>query len=80
MRGRLRRLGQSRKSVEFATVVMQHSILHLLHQRHMAVDTMNMSLEQLGECFAVDVMRDLMASDDKLVAEGQAGDGMDFDK
>ena len=80
MRGRLRRLGQSRKSVEFATVVMQHSILHLLHQRHMAVDTINMSLEQLGECFAVDVMRDLMASDDKLVAEGQAGDGMDFDK
>ncbi|CAK9089087.1 unnamed protein product [Durusdinium trenchii] len=44
IRGRLRRLGQKRKEVRFVTVCMENSILHLLHKRHSAVDTMNISL------------------------------------
>lgn len=59
IRGRLRRLGQKRSEVQFVTVVMEHSILHVLHQRHSAVDSMNMSLEQLGEMFSADVLRGL---------------------
>ena len=38
--GRLRRLGQVRAEVSFTTVVMEHSLLHLLHQRHSSVDSM----------------------------------------
>ena len=34
MRGRIRRIGQLRPSVVYETVVMEHSILELLHQRH----------------------------------------------
>eukprot|EP01043_Picozoa_sp_COSAG02_P007537 COSAG02_NODE_227_length_28153_cov_11.662294_9_plen_1195_part_00 len=59
IRGRLRRLGQVRKSVNFTTMVMENSILHLLHKRHNAVDSMNISLQQLGDTFSVDVLRAL---------------------
>ena len=59
IRGRLRRLGQVRKSVAVVTVVMEHSILQLLHTRHDAVDSMNISLQQLGDSFSVDVLRAL---------------------
>lgn len=59
LRGRLRRLGQKRKEVRFVTVCMENSILHLLHQRHSAVDTMNISLEQLGQRFSAEVMKGL---------------------
>lgn len=62
MRGRLRRLGQRRKVVVFKTVVMENSLLHLLHQRHDAVDSMNISLQELGEKFTTDVLRALEAS------------------
>ena len=59
IRGRLRRLGQARKAVQFVTVVMENSILHLLHQRHDAVDSMNISLQQLGDSFSADVLQAL---------------------
>ena len=59
MRGRLRRIGQVRSSVRFVTVVMQHSILKLLHERHSAVDSMNITLEQLGQTFSSDVLHRL---------------------
>merc|ERR1711959_574522 len=56
IRGRLRRMGQVRKEVRFITVVMENSLLHLLHQRHSMVDSMNMSLEQLGQRFCSDIL------------------------
>ncbi|CAJ1366437.1 unnamed protein product, partial [Effrenium voratum] len=59
IRGRLRRLGQKRQEVRFLTVCMENSILHLLHKRHSAVDTMNISLEQLGQKFGAEVVRGL---------------------
>jgi len=48
---------QVRDSVRFTTVVMEHSLLHLLHQRHSSVDSMNISLEQLGEKFGAEVLK-----------------------
>ena len=48
---------QVRDSVRFTTVVMEHSLLHLLHQRHASVDSMNISLEQLGEKFGAEVLK-----------------------
>lgn len=62
IRGRLRRLGQAREEVTFTTVVMENSILHLLHQRHSSVDSMNISLESLGEKFGAEVLRGLDGS------------------
>lgn len=59
MRGRLRRLGQQRKLVKFVTVVMENSLLHLLHMRHDAVDSMNISLQELGDRFSADVLKGL---------------------
>lgn len=59
MRGRLRRLGQQRKQVNFVTVVMENSLLHLLHMRHDAVDSMNISLQELGDRFSADVLKGL---------------------
>jgi hypothetical protein len=59
IRGRLRRLGQARKAVRFVTIAMENSILHLLHQRHDAVDSMNISLQQLGDSFSADVLQAL---------------------
>ena len=59
IRGRLRRLGQVRKAVSFVTVVMENSLLHLLHQRHSTVDCINISLEQLGMKFGADVLKGL---------------------
>lgn len=62
IRGRLRRLGQVREEVSFTTVVMRNSLLHLLHQRHSSVDSMNISLEQLGEKFGKEVLVGLDAT------------------
>jgi hypothetical protein len=59
IRGRLRRLGQKRSVVKFVTFVMENSLLHLLHLRHNAVDSMNISLEQLGQSFSADVLKGL---------------------
>ena len=64
IRGRLRRLGQPRKQVLFRTVVMENSLLHLLHIRHDAVDSMNISLQELGDKFSADVLRALDDSED----------------
>merc|ERR1712019_227704 len=57
LRGRLRRLGQRREEVVFVTVCMENSLLHLLHQRHAAVDTVNITLEQLGQRFSAEVLQ-----------------------
>merc|ERR1711865_813508 len=59
IRGRLRRMGQIRTKVHFVTVLMENSLLHLLHQRHSMVDSMNISLEQLGKCFSAEVLHGL---------------------
>lgn len=59
IRGRLRRMGQKRDEVRFVTVVMENSLLHLLHQRHSMVDCMNISLEQLGQQFCAEVLNGL---------------------
>lgn len=61
MRGRIRRIGQVRREVRYVTVYMAHSLLELLHQRHNAVDTMNMSLEQLGQHFGAAVLERALA-------------------
>lgn len=59
LRGRLRRIGQKRDRVTYATVVMQHSILELLHQRHSRVDLMNLTLQQLAEMFESELLEQL---------------------
>jgi hypothetical protein len=51
MRGRIKRVGQTRSRVTYITVYTQFSILELLHQRHSSVDMANASLEQLAEVF-----------------------------
>ena len=51
MRGRIRRLGQTRKEVTYATVVMEHSMLELLDERQKGVDSINISLEALAKKF-----------------------------
>ena len=68
IRGRLRRLGQVREQVSFTTVVMENSILHLLHQRHSSVDSMNISLEQLGETFGKEVLEGLSLTAETIPA------------
>eukprot|EP00011_Vannellida_sp_DIVA3-517-6-12_P013194 CAMPEP_0114636566 /NCGR_PEP_ID=MMETSP0168-20121206/17052_1 /TAXON_ID=95228 ORGANISM="Vannella sp., Strain DIVA3 517/6/12" /NCGR_SAMPLE_ID=MMETSP0168 /ASSEMBLY_ACC=CAM_ASM_000044 /LENGTH=1272 /DNA_ID=CAMNT_0001848283 /DNA_START=143 /DNA_END=3962 /DNA_ORIENTATION=+ len=62
MTGRLKRIGQRRSRIFHVTVYMQHSILELLHQRHQSVDTMNLSLEALGDKYGVEVLRHLQDS------------------
>ena len=51
MRGRIKRMGQTRNKVTYITVYTQFSILELLHQRHTSVDMANASLEQLADVF-----------------------------
>ena len=51
MRGRIRRIGQQRAQVKFVTVVMEHTMLELLHQRQTGVDSINISLEALAKSF-----------------------------
>lgn len=52
LRGRIRRVGQTRTSVEYITVVPKHTILGLLHQRHNSIDKANESLAELAEIIA----------------------------
>ena len=52
LRGRIRRVGQVRTSVEYITVIPKHTILDLLHQRHNSVDKTNESLAELAEVIA----------------------------
>jgi hypothetical protein len=52
LRGRIRRVGQVRTSVQYITVVPKHTILDLLHQRHNSVDKANESLAELAEVIA----------------------------
>lgn len=56
---RLCKIDVFRQQVRFVTVCMENSILHLLHRRHSAVDTMNISLEQLGQRFGMEVLQGL---------------------
>ena len=59
MRGRIRRVGQTRRSVRYCTVVMDDTILAALWRRHLSVDAMNISLEQLGRQFGAEVLEPL---------------------
>jgi hypothetical protein len=56
MRGRIRRIGQKRKEVRFVTVVMENSMLELLHERQKSVDSVNITLEALAKRFDVEVL------------------------
>eukprot|EP00727_Mastigamoeba_balamuthi_P005680 m51a1_g1731 hypothetical protein (1311) ;mRNA; f:148396-152416 len=56
MVGRLRRIGQARACVAVRTVVMAGTIVELLHERHSGVDQVNVSLEQLGDTYAKDLL------------------------
>lgn len=49
LRGRIHRVGQARSKVDYITIVPQHTILELLHQRHNSVDKANESLLELAE-------------------------------
>jgi len=49
MRGRIRRVGQKRKSVQYWTFVPESTILELLFKRHNSVDKKNESLKDLAE-------------------------------
>ena len=51
MRGRIRRVGQTRTEVRYVTVVPKFTIMELLHRRHNSVDKANESLAQLAEEF-----------------------------
>ena len=51
MRGRIRRVGQTRDTVKYVTVVPRFTILELLHRRHNSVDKANESLAQLADEF-----------------------------
>lgn len=55
LRGRIRRVGQTRDSVEYITVVPKHTILDLLHIRHNSVDKKSESLAELAEEIAAQV-------------------------
>jgi hypothetical protein len=59
LRGRLCRISQKRKEVAFTTVFVENTILDLLHRRHSSIDTMNITLQQLGEQFAESVLAPL---------------------
>ena len=50
LRGRIRRVGQTRDEVRYVTVVPKFTILEL-HRRHNSVDKANESLEQLAQEF-----------------------------
>ena len=54
--GRLRRLGQKRPKIWHVTVMMKYSVLAALYHRHQSVDTMNMSLESLGQKYGREIL------------------------
>ena len=58
--GRLLRMGQKRSSINHITVMMRHTILELLHFRHKSVDTMNISLQSLGDKYGKEVLEGLV--------------------
>lgn len=60
IRGRLKRIGQKRKHVDFVTVLMENSILDLLYTRHSRVDSMNITLDQLGCKFSSELLENLL--------------------
>lgn len=51
LRGRIRRIGQIRQSVEFWTVFPSNTILSMLFERHNTVDAKNSTLEQMAHEF-----------------------------
>ena len=51
LRGRIRRIGQTREEVLYSTVFPENSILALLHETHSNVDRVNANLEALAEKF-----------------------------
>jgi hypothetical protein len=59
MRGRIKRIGQQRSIVRYVTVVMENTILDLLHQRHEQNDLLNCSLESLGHEVGAEILAQL---------------------
>jgi len=51
LRGRIRRIGQSRAKVSYWTIYPRNTILSMLFERHNSVDAKNASLEQLATEF-----------------------------
>lgn len=63
MRGRIRRIGQKRSLVQYATVVMKNSVLDLLHERHNCLDTAAKAIEDMAESFTVKDLENLIQRD-----------------
>jgi hypothetical protein len=53
LRGRIKRIGQTRSTVRYLTLVPSNTILSLLFDRHNAVDAVNASLEELARVFVM---------------------------
>lgn len=62
MRGRIRRIGQKRSKVLYVTVVMENTILELLHKRQQHADTLNISLQELAREFEESVVNRVTGS------------------
>ena len=59
LRGRVRRQGQVRKSVDVVTVFMENSLAHMLHLSHSRLDYMNKSLQELGDIFELEGLQNM---------------------
>ncbi|KAH3755955.1 UPF0046 protein C25E10.12 [Pelomyxa schiedti] len=57
MIGRIKRTGQTRNKVRVVTVMMQGTIVELLHERHTSADTINISLEALAQRYSAEILR-----------------------
>ena len=56
MNGRIYRIGQKREEVFYVTVVMESSMLELLHDRQERINGLSLSLEQIAQQFQVQDM------------------------
>jgi hypothetical protein len=56
MEGRIHRIGQRRRAVDYVVVVMQGTMLDLLHARQETTDAINASLEQFARRYAPELM------------------------
>merc|ERR1712137_17354 len=63
MRGRVRRMGQKRDTVLYVTVLMEHSMLELLHERQQRADSINISLQELAHEFEHSSLNAFFADD-----------------
>jgi len=76
MLGRLKRIGQCRPRINHMTVFMRGTILELLHRRHSCVDTMNITLEQLGDRYGTEVLRQIHDTTELTVTSSANNNGL----